>query len=132
MAIRNRVLLLTAGLAALAFAAPAQAQSDSAAEIDRIVDQSRAVGPGLNLARDQIAQDDLIGAVATLERLLVDHPESDDALLLHVALLCKLDDAAGARTELGELRDVGGSDVVWLEVRAACGPVTRAPGRTQR
>lgn len=132
MAIRNRVLLLSIGFAALGIAAPAQAQSDPAAEIDRIVDQSRAVGPGLKLAREQIAQDDLIGAVATLERLLVDHPESDDALLLHVALLCKLDDAAGARTELGELRDIGGSDVVWLEVRAACGPVMRPSGRTQR
>lgn len=132
MAIRNRVLLLSIGFASLGIAAPAQAQSDPAAEIDRIVDQSRAVGPGLKLAREQIAQDDLIGAVATLERLLVDHPESDDALLLHVALLCKLDDAAGARTELGELRDIGGSDVVWLEVRAACGPVMRPSGRTQR
>ena len=131
MAIRNRVFLLFTGFAALGFAAPACAQTDPAAEIDRLVDQSQAVGPGLKLARQQIAQDDLIGAVATLERLLVDHPESDDALLLHVALLCRLDDAAGARTELAELRDIGGSDVVWLEVRAACGPVMRPSGRTR-
>ena len=132
MAIRNRVLLLTIGIVAIGFAAPAQAQSDPAAEIDRLVDQSRAVGPGLKLAREQIAQDDLIGAVATLERLLVDHPESDDALLLHVALLCRLDDGAGARVELAELRAIGGSDVVWLEVRAACGPVMRPSGSVRR
>jgi len=130
MAIRNRVLLVGLGFAALAFAAPASAQRDPLADIDRLVDQSRTVGPGVALARRQIAEDDLIGAVATLERLLVDHPESDDALLLHVALLCRLDDAAGARVELAELRDrrIGGSDVVWLDVRGACGPVLRPGG----
>jgi len=131
MAIRNRVFLLAAGVAALGFAMPAQAQSDPLADIDRLVEQSQTVGSGLALARRQIADDDLIGAVATIERLLVDHPESDDALLLHVALLCRLDDSAGARVELSELGNVGGSDVVWLEVRSACGPVAR-PGSARR
>ena len=131
MAIRSRVFFLTIGFAGLAFAAPAQAQSDPVADIDRLVDQSQTVGSALALARQQIADDDLIGAVATIERLLVDHPESDDALLLHVALLCRLDDGAGARVELSELRTVDGSDVVWLEVRAACGPVAR-PGSARR
>ena len=129
MGIRNRMIGLGLGLAALGFAAPAQAQVDPAAEIDRMIDASQGVGPAMDLARQQIAADDLIGAVATLERLLVDHPEADDALLLHVSLLCRLDDAPGARAELAELDKVKGSDAAWAEVRAACGPIPRPMGR---
>lgn len=127
MAIRNRVIFTAIGFAALGIASPAFAQSDPLAEIGRSIQQSQSVPSALALARQQIAQDDLIGAVATLERLLVDHPESDDALLLHVSLLCRLDDGPGARTELAQLQGIGNSSVVWAEVRAACGPVGRAP-----
>ncbi|MEZ0244290.1 MAG: hypothetical protein ACAH11_13005 [Sphingomonas sp.] len=123
------MILLGIGFAALGLAAPAQAQSDPAVEIDRLVQDSQSVSSGLALARGQIAGDDLIGALGTLERVLIDHPESDDALLLHVSLLCRLDDAPGARAEMETLRGVGGSDVVWAEVRAACGPVMRPSGR---
>lgn len=128
MGIRDRMILTGLGLAALAFAAPACAQSDPTVEIDRIIQESQGVSSSLALARRQIADDDLIGALGTLERVLIDHPESDDALLLHVSLLCRLDDAPGARAEMETLRSVGGSDMVWGEVRAACGPAMR-PGR---
>lgn len=129
MGIRDRVLLLSIGLAGLAFAAPACAQGDPAAEIDQVIQASQGVGPGLAYARRQIAEDDLIGAAATLERLLVDHPEADDALLLHASLLCRLDDVPGARMEIDQLKGVRGSDAAWAEVRAACGPVSRPSGR---
>jgi Flp pilus assembly protein TadD len=129
MGIRNRVLLLSVGFAGLAFAAPAYAQSDPAVEIDQVIQASQGVGPGMDYARRQIAEDDLIGAAATLERLLMDHPEADDALLLHASLLCRLDDVPGARMEIDQLKGVRGSDAAWAEVRAACGPVNRPSGR---
>jgi hypothetical protein len=129
MAIRNRLFLLPLGLAVLVFAAPAYAQSDPEAEIDQIITASQGVGPAMAYARQQIAEDDLIGATATLERLLMDHPEADDALLLHASLLCRLDDIPGARMEIEQLKGVRGSDAAWAEVRAACGPVRRPSGR---
>ncbi|MDF7774699.1 hypothetical protein P1X14_05525 [Sphingomonas sp. AOB5] len=80
------------------------------------------------LARRQIGDSDLIGAVATLERLLIDHPEADDALLLHASLLCRLDDKQGARAELAEMESVRVSEAGWAEVTAACGAVPRPQG----
>ncbi|MCW3849408.1 hypothetical protein OF829_19380 [Sphingomonas sp. LB-2] len=123
------MILLGLGFAALGFAAPAQAQVDPGVEIDRLIDASQGVGPAMALARQQIAGDDLIGAVATLERLLVDHPEADDALLLHASLLCRLDDAPGARMEIEQLSGVEGDAAAWAEVRAACGPIPRGGAR---
>jgi hypothetical protein len=129
MGIRVRVIFLSIGFAALGVAAPAQAQSDPTVEIDRVIQDSRSVSSALALARRQIADDDLIAAMGTVERVLIDHPEADDALLLHVSLLCRLDDASGARAELETLRGIAGSDGAWAEVRAACGPVPRPTGR---
>ncbi len=48
MGIRNRVLLLSIGIAALGFAAPACAQSDPAAEIDQVSQLSLGVGPAMD------------------------------------------------------------------------------------
>lgn len=129
MAIRNRVMLVGMGCAALAFAAPAYAQSDPADEIDVIVTASQGVAPAMQLARQQIAEDDLVGATATLERVLIDHPEADDALLLHASLLCRLDDIPGARMEIAQLKGVKGSEAGWAEVTAACGPIPRGAAR---
>lgn len=127
MAVRYHLLRLCAACA-LGIAAPAWAQAGPEAEIDRLIDASGSVDSALALARRQVSEDDLIGAAATLERLLVDHPEADDALLLHASLLCRLDDGAGARTELAAMKAGRGSEEAWADVRAACGPMPR-PGR---
>jgi Flp pilus assembly protein TadD len=117
-------LLLIAG----AFAAtPAFAQSSELNELDDLADVTVDPQAGLSLARDQVSEGDLTGAVATLERVLMNHPEVDDALVLHATLLCRLDDKEGARVELAELR-FAISDQAWGEVTAACGVMTR-PGR---
>lgn len=125
MAVRHRILILAAS-ACFAAAAPAYAQAAPETEIDGLIDASKGVDSAMALARRQIGEGDMIAATATLERLLVDHPEVDDALLLHASLLCRLDDVPGARSELTAVKPGRGSTEAWGEVRAACGPIPQA------
>jgi Flp pilus assembly protein TadD len=127
VAIRNSASLfcIAAACASLAVS-PARAQADPAADLEALSQQSAEVGPGIALAHQQIGNGDLTSAVATLERVLMRHPEADDALLLHASLLCRLDDPAGARIEFDELRDHPISDQDWSAAIAACG--ARSPG----
>ncbi|MBO9711554.1 hypothetical protein [Sphingomonas sp.] len=123
-------VLILAALAASTLAAPAYAQRhDDFAELDRLADTGLNPQASLSLARDQMQDGDLSGAVATVERLLVAHPEVDDAIVLHVALLCRLDDRNGAYVELTELNAIRIGDEAWSEVTKACGPVARPRGR---
>ncbi|MEO8374392.1 MAG: hypothetical protein ABI471_04150, partial [Sphingomonas bacterium] len=87
-----------------------------------------ATGPGMALARQQMRNGDLTGAVATLERVLINHPDSGDVLLFHASLLCRLDDAGGARLEIDEVRGRATPGQAWAEATTACGPIGR-PGR---
>lgn len=119
MAIRNSV----AALCLILWTAPAAAQIDPLDELDYLSRSTEEPGAGLTLARQQVARGDLIGAVATTERIIALHPESDDALLFHASLLCRLDDPEGARTELAELPRGRGGDRG--PVVAACGPGIR-------
>ena len=77
MATRHALaLLLGASLACSSILiGAATAQDDPAAALDALSRASSAVGPGTALAREQISRGDLTGAAATLERLLMDHPE---------------------------------------------------------
>jgi hypothetical protein len=129
MAVRNRVLFsLLAASAALA-APAARAQTDPFQELDRLVDASADSGSGIALARRQIGDGELTGALGTLERVLMNDPRADAALLLHASLLCRLDDLPGARAEIAEMSAVAISNQAWAEVTAACGPMTRPGGR---
>jgi len=58
--------------------------------------------PGLNAAwaRTQIIRGDLLGASATLERILMRYPDAVEARLVHGLLLFRLDDATTAKNEL--------------------------------
>src|ERR1044072_3337022 len=58
-------------------ASPALALADPVAELDALSRASTAAATGLALARKQAGGGDLLGAVATLERVLISHPESD-------------------------------------------------------
>jgi Flp pilus assembly protein TadD len=122
MAMRNGV----AALCLVLSATPALAQIDPLDELDSLSRASADPGDGLALARQQVARGDLIGAVATTERIIALHPESDDVLMFHASLLCRLDDAEGARVEIAELRGGRGGD--WAPVIAACGPGIRGRG----
>jgi len=106
---------------------PIAAQTDPLRDLDSLAQTTADPGAGMALARQQVARGDLIGAVATTERILALHPESDDALLFHASLLCRLDDPEGARAELAELRGVR-IDGDWAPVIAACGPGIRGRG----
>jgi Flp pilus assembly protein TadD len=131
MAIRTcaSLLCLVAASASPAIT-PARAQADPAAELEAMSRQSAEVGPGLDLARRQVDNGDLTSAVATLERVLISHPEADAALLLHASLLCRLDDPAGARIEFDELRGHPIPDQDLAEATAACGVALR-PARSR-
>ena len=127
MAVRKCILpICIAAACVLIAASPAPTQADPVAELDALSRESLQVGPGVALARRQIGEGDLMAALATLERVLTNHADADNALLLHASLLCRLDDRDGARAELTALdRPVQGR--AWAEMTAACGPMPR-PG----
>jgi hypothetical protein len=114
-------------LAFCCVAAPAAAQTAPGADLDMLIDQSRDPQAAMALARSLAGSGDLVQAAATLERVLIEFPEDDAALLFHATLLCRLDDRAGARAELASLRGVDPTGSEWTQVTAACGPVPR-PG----
>jgi uncharacterized protein HemY len=107
--------------------ATAPALADTVQQLDNLAQISTEVAPGIAFARNQIGRGDLLGAIATLERLLINHPESDEALLLHASLLCRVDDPTGSLLELDALRNSNISDRAWREATAPCGDDDR-PG----
>jgi hypothetical protein len=129
MAVRNRVLFFLLAASVALTAPAASAQTDPFSELDRLVDASADSGSGIALARKQIGDGELTGALGTLERVLMNDPRADAALLLHASLLCRLDDRPGARAEIAEMGAVAISNQAWAEVTAACGPMTRPGGR---
>lgn len=118
-------LILPLALALTFAAAPARAQSDAASDLDPLADASTQVASGLALSREQGAAGDLLGALATAERVMVAHSEAGEALLLHASLLCRLDDRGGARAELARLAGRPVAESAWAEVTAACGAMSR-------
>ena len=121
-------ILIVACASALA-TFPAQAQNDPAADLDLLAQASTETASGLALAREQAVAGDLVGAVATLERVLLAHPDADEVRLIHASLLCRLDDPAGARAELDQLAGRPVDDRAWTEVTQACGAVPRPVSR---
>ena len=111
-------------VAATIFSCPVAAQT-SAGELEALVGPSLEVGPGLQLARRQIGETDLLGALATLERVEIAHPEALAPRLLQISLLCRLDDREGAEVEVGALAGQAVADPDWAEVTAACGALPR-------
>jgi hypothetical protein len=104
-----------------------------AQDLDGMASATEQVNSGINLARSQIAASDLPGALGTLERVLLAHPEIVPPRLLYASLLCRLDDRQGAELELGLLAGKPIAESDWAGVQAACGSVPRpAPPRGRR
>lgn len=104
------------------------ALADTLAQLDNLSRTSTDAGTGIVFARNQIKTGDLLGAMATLERILISHPDSDDALLLHASLLCRLDDRTGSLIEFDYLRGHNIPDDVWAEATAPCEAESRNSG----
>lgn len=100
-------------------AAPGSQAADLA-ELDQLSRATDTAEQGMILARDQIGHRDLLAAAATLQRLMIDHPEALLAQLLHASLLCRLDDRAGAAVEFAGLRRKDFTDQDWNEAMAPC------------
>ena len=116
-----RLPLPLLALSAAALLSPAA----SAQDLDSLATATEQVNSGMALARGQIAASDLPGALGTLERVLLAHPENVPPRLLYASLLCRLDDRQGAELELGLLAGKAVADADWTGVEAACGAVTR-------
>lgn len=118
--------LLQPALAALVlalFAAPAAAES--IAELQALSRSSATPAGGLALARRQIGSGELTDALATLERVLISHPQSRDAQLLRASVMCRLDDRAGSTAEFDQLRGRGVADRALADAIAACDALSR-------
>lgn len=112
---------ISLGLFALGLmTAASPASAETIAELDALTRATAAPASGMILARRQIAGGDLLGAMATLERILINHPEMRDAQLLRAGLLCRLDDRAGSAVEFDHLRGRGIPDRIWTEAAAPC------------
>jgi hypothetical protein len=108
---------------------PVGAQSVSGG-LEALVGPSLEVESGLALARRQIADTDLLGALGTLERVQFAHPDALEPRFLYASLLCRLDDRQGAEVEISQLAGRAIADQAWAEVTAACGQVARPrPGK---
>jgi hypothetical protein len=116
---RISILPLCAVAACLSLAG-APAQAEPIAELEALSRGTATPAAGIALARKQINGSDLLGALATLERVLISHPEAEEALLLHASLLCRLDDREGAVIELDELRGRPFPDRLWNDATAPC------------
>ncbi|MEO6718609.1 MAG: hypothetical protein ABIM50_15345 [Novosphingobium sp.] len=113
------------GLCAITACSSVAAQTmrkDTLAELDKLSQATVGVVPGLATARRQIASGELLGALATLERVLIHHPDAGEVLLLHASLLCRLDDRSGSEVEFDYLRGRGVPDQQWNEATAPCSP----------
>ena len=119
MRIRKRGIariILGASLALAASTVGAQ----SAAELDALARATAQPTSGITLARKQIAAGDLLEALATLERVIINHPQSNEARLLHAGVMCRIDDRRGAMVELDGLRGREIPDSLWDEANLAC------------
>lgn len=128
---RNYLVAASAIFTATIFSSPILAQQQPA-DLEALIGPSLEVDAGLQLARRQMADKDLLGAVGSLERVLLAHPEAVTPRLLYASILCRLDDRMGAEVELSQLSGQAITDESWAEVTAACGSIPRPIPPTKR
>mgnify|MGYP000874508311 CR=1 FL=1 len=127
---KHHSALVLGALAALCSVAAAPARADSVERLQWLSTMTDRGAWGVQLARDQMAQNQLLEAIATLERVMLNHPEETEAQLLHASLLCRVDDPQGAAMEFGLLHKANFADQSWADAIAPCPPgVTTATGK---
>lgn len=113
-------LAASIGLAGTPAWAQGQATPASLSAIDNISREAVDVNSGLQLARRRVSENDLVGALSVLEMLMTVHPESDEAILLHASIVCRIDDRTGSMIEFDYLRGSDFSDKAWADATAPC------------
>ena len=93
---RGPGLAVWAAVALAAGLGAAQAGAETAAQLDAASQATDKAPAGIALARRQIASDELLDAMATLERVMMNNPANLEARALHAGLLCRIDDRRGA------------------------------------
>ncbi len=94
--------------------------ADTPAQLDALSKATDQPDTGITLARQQIGRGELLDAMATLERVLFNFPESDEARALHAGLLCRIDDRRGATVEFDGMRGRDIAPELSDEARAPC------------
>lgn len=117
LAIRLLPAIVIVG-SALLLVAPAAAETLE--QLDALVQASAKPKEGLALARSQAATGSWLDALGTLERVLAVEPKHKQGRLLHASILCRLDDADGAKIEFARLRSGDYKKADWAAAIAPC------------
>jgi len=113
---RRAAALIAAPLAMMA----AHALAETPEQLDALSRATDSEASGMALARSQVREGALLDAMATLERVLMNFPENDEARALHAGLFCRIDDRKGALVEFDNLRGREVPDAVNEEAREPC------------
>ena len=105
-------------MALAGLAVPALAETPL--ELEALARATETSATGLALARRQIANGELLDALATLERLIVNDPGNYQARLLHARVLCRIDDPQGSLIEVDALRGHDFTPAQWAEAMTPC------------
>lgn len=122
---RIRLSLFAAGLGLIAV--PAAAATPQ--QLDVQLRATAQVPSGLGLARRQLRDGDLTGALATVERVIILDPLNAEARLLHASLLCRLDDRTGSQSEFDPMRGHDVPEAMWRDETAPCVDDGKEPAR---
>lgn len=96
--VRTAIALAALGCMAL------PAHGETLEELDRLSDLSIDEASGIAMAMEQAGRGEYLDALATLERLLGEHPKNREARLIHAIFLCDIDDKQGGLVEIDALR----------------------------
>jgi hypothetical protein len=121
-----RSILCTSAAALLLIAAPAHA-ADPVGQLDALSQATDKDASGLALAREQLGAGQLLDAMSTLERLILNNPDNDEARLLHASALCRIDDLPGSMVEFDDLRGHDLSQDQWSDAVRPCNAMRATP-----
>lgn len=114
--------LFASAFAAFAFIIAVPLTAQSFEELDALSDASSDEATGIQTARDQASRGEYLEALATLERVLAQHPKSREARLIHAIYLCRIDDRRGGLVEIDKLKKKHYGKELLEEARAMCAP----------
>lgn len=119
---------IRSAIAAIALVAGSPLIGQTLEELDAIADQSADEQSGIAAAREQIVRGELLEALATLERVLTQFPQSAEARFNHALLLCWIDDPQGAAVEFERLEEDDYAEGALEQAIANCRAATQGSG----